>query len=95
MKKAKGREFTPAEVALLFGGPMKGTGGPIVRCYYCSGQGTSYTAGERDEKPLSRWVCPDHLLHQPQRLTMSGRLRHFVLIPALRRSGRARLLQRR
>jgi hypothetical protein len=71
--------LTPSEVRSLTEPFMEQTGGPIVRCYYCSRGGSTETTVLKDGQPVSRWVCVTHAFHQPKRVgRVSARLRSFV-----------------
>ena len=55
--------LTPSEVTSLSEPFKEHTGGPIVRCYYCSRGGATETTVLKDGQPVSRWVCVEHAAH--------------------------------
>ena len=55
--------LTPSEVRSLSEPFEEHTGGPIVRCYYCSRGGSTETTMLKDGEPVSRWVCAEHAAH--------------------------------
>jgi hypothetical protein len=58
--------LTPSEVRSLTEPFMEQTGGPIVRCYYCSRGGSTETIVLKDGQPVSGWVCVEHAAHPPR-----------------------------
>jgi hypothetical protein len=56
--------LTPSEVALLSEPFEDHAGGPIVRCYYCSREGSTETTVLADGESVSRWVCVEHVAHR-------------------------------
>jgi hypothetical protein len=56
--------LTPSEVSSLSEPFKEHTGGPIVRCYYCSRGGSTDTTVLADGEPVSRWVCAEHAGHR-------------------------------
>jgi hypothetical protein len=56
--------LTPSEVRSLSDPFKEHTGGPIVRCYYCSRGGSTETTVLADGEPVSRWVCAEHASHR-------------------------------
>jgi hypothetical protein len=87
--------LTPSEVRSLTEPFMEQTGGPIVRCYYCSRGGSTETIVLKDGQPVSGWVCVEHAADPPKRAGgMSTRLRRIVH-PGSRGGNSAQLPRRR
>jgi hypothetical protein len=73
--------LTPSEVTRLLEPFKNHTGGPIVRCYYCSRGGSTETTVLADGHPVSGWVCVEHAAHPPKRTGgVSTRLRRIALL---------------